>query len=185
MTLLLIVLAVVIFGFVLVYNSLVGARGQAQNAWAQIDVQLKRRFDLIPNLVETAKAYLKHEQGTLEAVMKARSAAMTSMQSPTLNASTVKHAQAFEGALGKLMAVVEGYPELKADANMRHLTEELVSTENRIGFSRQAYNDGATAYKIALQSFPNNLVAKLFSFSELPLWEMEDKAERHNPRVSF
>lgn len=166
------------------YNSLVGQRNRTRNAWSQIDVQLKRRYDLIPNLVETAKGYLKHERETLEAVMTARNQAMSlSRQAP--NAQAVQAAQQFEGALGRLMAVVESYPDLKADAAMRGVAEELTSTENRIGFARQAYNDAATDYRNACEIFPASLLAGVFRFEPLPLWQIEDAREKAAVNVRF
>lgn len=168
------------------YNGLVQRRNQTENAWSQIDVQLKRRFDLIPNLVETAKGYLKHERETLEAVMAARNQAVSlAAASKHPSAKSVRAATNFEGALGRLMAVVEGYPDLKANASMQQVTEELTSTENRIGFARQAYNDAATEYQNACQVFPASLVASIFRFEPLPLWKIERSQEREAPTVRF
>ncbi len=150
-----------------VYNSLVGLRNQVDNAWSQIDVQLKRRHDLIPNLVETAKGYMKHERGTFEAVTNARAQAM--------GAKTVAEAAKAEGALGealsKFLLVVENYPELKANQNFLAVQEELASTENKIAFARQAYNDQALFYNNKTQMFPSNIVAAIFSFIKRDFFE--------------
>ena len=164
-----------------VYNGLVGGRNQAQTAWSQIDVQLKRRHDLIPNLVETVKGFAKHEQGTLEGVIQARAAAV--------GAGTVDAKIAAEGqlsqALSRLMVVTENYPELKANANFLGLQEELTSTENKIAFSRQAYNDAAMTYNTKTETFPSNLVAGNFGFKPEPLFTVTDEKERSAPQVKF
>jgi LemA protein len=174
------------------YNRLISARNRFKNAFAQIDVQLKRRYDLIPNLVETAKAYMKHERETLDAVIRARNSAAQAEQQvagdPT-NAAAMQELVGAErgltGALTRFFALSESYPELKADANMRQLSEELTSTENRVAFARQAYNDAVTSYNIARERFPANLMAGMFNFSEAPLLLVETEAEREAPRVSF
>lgn len=164
-----------------VYNSLVGLRNQVDNAWSQIDVQLKRRHDLIPNLVETAKGYMKHERGTFEAVTNARAQAM--------GAKTVAESAKAEGALGealsKFLLVVENYPELKANQNFMAVQEELSSTENKIAFARQAYNDQALFYNNKTQMFPSNIVAAIFSFIKRDFFEVGAAAEREVPKVSF
>ena len=164
-----------------VYNALVGLRNQVDNAWSQIDVQLKRRHDLIPNLVETAKGYMKHERGTFEAVTNARAQAM--------GAKTVAEAAKAEGALGealsKFLLVVENYPELKANQNFMAVQEELSSTENKIAFARQAYNDQALFYNNKTQMFPSNIVAAIFSFIKRDFFEVGAAAEREAPKVSF
>jgi len=164
-----------------VYNALVGLRNQVDNAWSQIDVQLKRRHDLIPNLVETAKGYMKHERGTFEAVTNARAQAM--------GAKTVAEAAKAEGALGealsKFLLVVENYPELKANQNFLAVQEELASTENKIAFARQAYNDQALFYNNKTQMFPSNIVAAIFSFIKRDFFEVGAAAEREAPKVSF
>jgi LemA protein len=175
-----------------IYNRLVSARNRVRNAFAQIDVQLKRRYDLIPNLVETAKAYIKHERETLEAVIRARNEAAQAERQvagdPT-NAVAMQNLAGAErgltGALTRFFALSESYPELKADANMRQLSEELTSTENRVAFARQSYNDAVMSYNIARERFPANLFAGTFNFSEAPLLTIEAEAEREAPRVSF
>jgi LemA protein len=167
------------------YNGLIQARLQVKNSWSQIDVQLKRRFDLIPNLVETVKGYKNFERETLEAVIKARSAVQ---QVPDGNvAGRVKAEGELGAALGRLMVVVEQYPDLKANQNFLALQEELTGTENRISFSRQAYNDSVQGYNIKTQTFPSNIVAGMFNFKkEEPfLQATENEAERKAPKVSF
>ena len=175
-----------------VYNTLVTLRNRYKNAFAQIDVQLKRRYDLIPNLVETAKGYLTHERTTLEAVISARNIAQAAGQRAAANpgdASAMKDLSGAEtglaGALGRLLAVAEAYPDLKANQNMMQLTEELTSTENKIAFARQAFNDAVLAYNNARDTFPNNLVASLFQFIPAELFALDDPAERTAPKVSF
>jgi LemA protein len=175
------------------YNRLVSARNQFKNAFAQIDVQLKRRYDLIPNLVETAKAYIKHERETLEAVIAARGLAMSAnarAAADPANAVAVQQMAAAEGglagSLGKLFALSESYPELKANENMMQLTEELTSTENRIGFARQAYNDGVMQYNIAIEQFPGSVIAGMFSFKPAELLQATEAPEQRQPvKVSF
>ncbi len=181
----LIIVAVVLgllFIFVIgVYNALIRLRNQVDNAWSQIDVQLKRRHDLIPNLVETARGYMKHERGTFEEITKARSQAM--------GAKTVSEASKAEGALGealsKFMLVVENYPDLKANQNFLALQEELTSTENKISFARQSYNDQVLFFNNKTQMFPSNIVANMFNFSKRDFFELEAAAEREVPKVSF
>ncbi|MGA2071102.1 MAG: LemA family protein [Sedimentisphaerales bacterium] len=184
----LIVLLVIAAGLLLVilyvigtYNIFVGLRNQVDNAWSQIDVQLKRRHDLIPNLVETCKGYMQHERGTFEAVTNARAQAM--------GAKTVAEAAKAEGALGdalsKFMLVVENYPELKANQNFLAVQEELASTENKIAFARQAYNDQAMFFNNRIQMFPSNIVAGIFSFTKRDFFEVSAAAEREVPKVSF
>jgi len=164
-----------------VYNSLIRLRNLVDNAWSQIDVQLKRRHDLIPNLVETAKGYMKHERETFEAITKARAAAM--------GAQNVAESARAEGhlaeALSKFMLVVENYPELKANTNFLALQEELTSTENKIAFARQNYNDQVLGYNNQTQMFPSNILAGMFGFSKRDFFEVENAAEREAPRVSF
>jgi|TARA_B110000116_G_C16654840_1_gene499047 LemA protein len=174
------------------YNGLVGLRNRVKNAYAQIDVQLKRRYDLIPNLVETAKGYMKHEKETLEAVINARnqavSAASVASKDPTASGAIADLAGAdgaLTGALGKLMVVMEAYPDLKASANMLQVQEELTSTENRVAFSRQAYNDSVLTYNNKREMFPSNIVAGLFGFKFAQSWELDDEAARDAPKVSF
>lgn len=175
-----------------IYNTLVTLRNRFKNAFAQIDVQLKRRYDLIPNLVETAKGYLKHERETLEAVIKARNIALAASQSAAANpadANAVRGLVAAEtglaGALSRLMVVSEQYPDLKANQNMMQLTEELTSTENKIAFARQAYNDSVMTYNTARETFPNVIFAGMFGFLPAELFKIEDPAERNAPKVSF
>ncbi|PIR22461.1 MAG: hypothetical protein COV44_07795 [Deltaproteobacteria bacterium CG11_big_fil_rev_8_21_14_0_20_45_16] len=175
-----------------IFNSLVRLRNRFKNAFSQIDVQLQRRYDLIPNLVETAKAYLKHERETLEAVIQARNMAATAAKSAGQNpenASLMKGLVGAEatltGALSKFFATVEAYPDLKANQNMSELTEELSSTENRIAFARQAFNDAVMTYNTAREVFPNIAVANFFNFSEAELFEVESYDHRQTPKVSF
>jgi len=174
---------ILILAFVGIYNGLVKLRNQVKNAWAQIDVQLKRRFDLIPNLVETVKGYMKHERETLEAVTRAR----TSVQSAT-NASVGERSKA-EGelgtALGRLFAVAEQYPDLKANQNFLALQEELTSTENKISFARQYYNDSVLMYNNKTQMFPSNFVAMITGFKAGEFFEVTVPAEKETPKVSF
>jgi len=164
--------------FILAYNSLVGTKTNADNAWSQIDVQLKRRHDLIPNLVEAAKGYMKHERETLESVTKAR---VSAIQADSIDAKAVAE-NALGSALGRLMAVAESYPELKANQNFLALQEELASTENRIAFARQAYNDAVLFFNNTLQMFPSNIVAGMFNFTVKQYLELEDKQPKKFPR---
>jgi LemA protein len=190
-TILIIVAAVVLFGIV-IYNRLVAGRNRYKNAFAQIDVQLTRRHDLIPNLVETAKGYIKHERETLEAVVNARNAAVSGLQAaaadPTNPESMRRLAaaeQGLNGALGRLFALAEAYPDLKANQTMMQLSEELTTTENKVAFARQAYNDAVMDYNTLRESFPNNFVAGWFAFRAAELLEIEDEAKREVPKVSF
>ena len=175
-----------------IYNTLVGLRNRFKNAFAQIDVQLKRRYDLIPNLVETAKGYMKHESSTLEAVIKARNIAAAAASAAAANpadANAMKGLLSAEaglgGALSRLMVVSEQYPDLKANQNMMQLTEELTSTENKVSFARQAYNDAVMAYNTAREIFPNVVFAGMFGFLPAELFKIEDPTERNAPKVSF
>jgi len=195
---LLILLAIVIV-FALwavgIYNGLVTARNAFKNAFAQIDVQLQRRFDLIPNLIETAKGYLEHERGTLEAVTAARTAAQAGLSAakaspgdPAAMAELAETQGALNGALGRLMVVVEAYPDLKANQNMMQLTEELTSTENKVAFARQAFNDSVMGYNNRREVFPSSVVAGMFNFAPAALLEIpEDKQAivREAPKVQF
>lgn len=178
---LLVVGGVALLWFVGVYNGLVRLRNQVKNAWSQIDVQLKRRHDLIPNLVETAKGYMKHERELLEGIAKARSNAQA--------ASGVKEQSAAEGILGglltKFMAVVENYPELKANQNMMALQEELTSTENKIAFARQFYNDTVMRYNNKIEVVPSNIVAGMFGFDQEEFFEVDSVEERQPVKVQF
>jgi LemA protein len=174
------------------YNRLVALRNRFKNAFAQIDVQLKRRYDLIPNLVETAKGYIKHERGTLEAVVAARNAAsaanVRAAQNPG-DASAMKDLSGAETALtstlGRLFAVAEAYPDLKANTTMMALMEELTSTENKVAFARQAYNDSVMAYNTQRETFPTNMIAGPFNFGPAELFVIEKPAEKEAPKVSF
>jgi LemA protein len=175
-----------------IYNSLVALRNRFKNAFAQIDVQLKRRYDLIPNLVEVAKGYMKHESTTLEAVIKARNIALAAAQSAAANpadANAVRGLGAAEsglaGALSRLMVVSEQYPDLKANQNMMQLTEELTSTENKVSFARQAYNDSVMSYNTTRETFPNVIFAGMFGFLPAELFKIDDPTERNAPKVSF
>src|SRR5688500_450326 len=175
-----------------IYNALVALRNRFKNAFAQIDVQLKRRYDLIPNLVETAKGYLKHERETLEAVIKARNIALAASQAAAANpadANAMKNLGSAEtglaGALSRLMVVSEQYPDLKANQNMMQLTEELTSTENKIAFARQAYNDSVMTYNTSRETFPNVIFAGMFGFAPAELFKIDDPTERTAPKVSF
>lgn len=174
---------VLLFIFVGMYNALVRKRIDVDNAFSQIDVQLKRRYDLIPNLVETVKGYAAHERGTLENVIAARNRAVQVQAGPV-----AQRAQA-EGeltqALGRLFALSEAYPDLKANANFMSLQEELASTENKIGFARQHYNDTVGRYEEARQSFPTNIIAAAFNFEKREYFRVEETAQREAPKVSF
>ena len=190
---LVVILAVVAFYFVGIYNKLIALRNLYLNAYTQIDIQLKRRYDLIPNLVEAAKGYLAHERGTLEAVIKARNTAFdaskTAAASPG-NAAAMSGLNQAEGALSgllsKLIAVVESYPDLKANKTISDLMEELTSTENKISFARQAYNDAVTTYNTSREQFPDNVISSTFNFKTAALLEALEKAEeRTAPKVSF
>lgn len=176
--------AVIALFFVGVYNSLIGRRLETQNAWSQIDVQLKRRYDLIPNLVETVKGYAKHESETFEKVIKARNAAMTA-QGPVDSAAAENQLQT---TLKSLFALSEAYPELKANTNFLALQEELTSTENKIGFARQHYNDSVTSYNNSLMVFPNNIVGGMFGFKAAEFFQLDptEAAEaRKAPQIKF
>jgi len=178
------IVLILIILFIAVYNGLVGARNQTKNAWAQIDVQLKRRYDLIPNLVETVKGYMQHERQTLEAVTNARNMAQ-SMASGASVADRAKAEGALSGVLARLMAVVENYPELKANQNFLALQEELTSTENKISFSRQYYNDSVLNYNNKTQMFPSNIIAGMTGFKAGEFFEVTVAEEKVAPKVSF
>lgn len=190
----LVILVILVFMTISIYNKLVTLKNRFENAFSQIEVQLKRRYDLIPNLVETAKAYISHERETLEAVIQARNQAMKGLQeaaaAPGSPAAMLDLSQAegmLTGALGRLNVVVEAYPDLKANQNMMQLSEELTSTENKVAFSRQAFNDAVTMYNTYKQTFPPVLVAGMFGHSEdASLLEYEDsEAIQEAPKVSF
>jgi LemA protein len=177
----LVILAALVLFVIGMYNSLVQLRNRVKNAWSQIDVQLKRRHDLIPNLVETAKGYMKHERGTFEAVTEARSRAMGAGSIP----DKAKAEGALSGAISRFMLVVENYPDLKANQNFLALQEELSSTENKIAFSRQNYNDQVLFFNNKIQMFPSNIIANTFNFKTQEFFELEDKGERAAPKVDF
>lgn len=163
------------------YNGLVSGRNEVKNAWSQVDVQLKRRYDLIPNLVETAKGYLKHERETLEAVTKARQMAMDASSV----ADQAKAENMLTSTLRSLFAVSENYPDLKGNTNMLQLQEELTTTENRIGFARQSYNDSVLRYNNKVEQFPSNIIARTFGFDKSEFFELEDVAAREPVKVDF
>jgi len=186
------VIVLLVIYLIAIYNGLVSLRNRVKNGFSQIDVQLQRRYDLIPNLVETAKAYIKHERETLEAVIAARNQAQTAAgkaeQDPTDGAAIRELAGAetmLGAAMGRFFALAEAYPDLKANQNMMQLTEELSSTENRIAFARQAYNDAVMTYNTKCESFPDNLVASKFAFKQAELLELEDTEARKAVKVSF
>jgi LemA protein len=185
-------LVLVLVYVVAIYNGLIQRRNRIKNAFAQIDVQLTRRHDLIPNLVETVKAYIKHERETLEAVIQARNTAVAGLKAAAANPASAPAMQqlagaegALSGALGKLFALAEAYPDLKANQNMMQLTEELTSTENRVSFARQAYNDAVLDYNNAREMFPSSVVAGAFAFTPGTMLEIEDVAKRVVPKVTF
>ena len=186
------IVAVIVLWFVFTYNSFIRLVNRVKEAWSDIEVQLKRRYDLIPNLVETAKGYLKHERETLEAVIKARNIALAASQTAAANpadAGAIRGLATAEtglaGALSRLMVVSEQYPDLKANQNMMQLTEEMTSTENKIAFARQAFNDSVMTYNTARETFPNVIFAGTFGFQPAELFKIEDTAERNAPKVSF
>jgi LemA protein len=188
----LVVIGVIGFWLASVYNGLVRARNAYKNAFAQIDVQLTRRHDLIPNLVEVAKGYMKHERETLEAVISARSGAVNAQAGAAANPGDPAAMQQLAGAenmltetLGRLFALSENYPDLKANQNMMQLSEELTSTENRVAFARQHFNDAVMNYNNKREVFPANLLAGMFGFAPAALFEVEDPGQREAPRVSF
>ncbi|MGN6518624.1 MAG: LemA family protein [Dokdonella sp.] len=191
-----IIVLVVLVGLALyvvgLYNGLVGGRNAYKNAFAQIDVQLTRRYDLIPNLVETAKGYMKHERETLEAVIQARNVAMSGLGAAKANPGDTAAMQQLAGAdnaltqsLGRLFALSEAYPDLKANQNMMQLSEELTSTENKVAFARQAYNDAVMDYNNRVEMFPGSIVANMFAFQHAQLLEIESEQKREVPKVSF
>jgi LemA protein len=188
----LVLLAAIVLYAVSIYNSLVNLRNRVKNAFAQIDVQLTRRYDLIPNLVEAVKGYMKHERETLEAVINARNNAVSSLDAAKLdpsNAVAIQELGASEGALGaalgRLFALSEAYPDLKANQNMMQFQEELSSTENKVAFSRQAFNDAVLSYNNKAENFPNNIIAGRFNFELASFLEIESEEKREVPEVSF
>jgi LemA protein len=187
-----VIIAVIVFIVVGIYNGLVTARNNYKNAFAQIDVQLQRRYDLIPNLVETAKAYMKHERETLEAVVVARGVAVSGLSAAKANPGDAQAMQQLSGGenqltqtLGKLFAVAESYPDLKANQTMMQLSEELTSTENKVAFARQAYNDGVMYYNNKREVFPNSFLANMYNFAPAAPWEVETPEAKKAVKVSF
>lgn len=188
----LLVIVGIVFWLVGIYNGLITARNGYKNAFAQIDVQLQRRYDLIPNLVETAKAYMAHERQTLEAVIAARGAAMGGLAAAKANPGDPQAMQQLSagenqlsGTLKSLFAVSEAYPDLKANQNMMQLSEELTSTENKVAFARQAYNDGVLFYNNKREVFPNSVIAGMFNFAPATSWEVESPEAKKAVKVSF
>ena len=186
------IIAAIVFWAIGIYNRLINERNRVRNAFAQIDVQLTRRHDLVPNLVEAVKGYMKHERETLEAVIKARNtavAALDAAKADPANAAAIKELGASEGALGsilgRLFALSEAYPDLKASENMMQFQEELASTENKVAFSRQAFNDAVMGYNNTAENFPNNVIANMFSFELASFLEIESEEKREVPEVSF
>ncbi len=188
----LVIVAAIVLWAIGIYNRLVNERNRVRNAFAQIDVQLTRRYDLIPNLVEAVKGYIKHERETLEAVIQARNNAVSSLdaaKADPANAEAMKKLGASEGALGsalgRLFALSEAYPDLKANQNMMKLQEELATTENKVAFSRQAFNDSVLGYNNTAENFPNNFIANTFRFALASFLEIDSEEKRDAPEVSF
>ena len=188
----LVILAAIVFYAIAIYNNLVNSRNRVRNGFSQIDVQLTRRYDLIPNLIEAVKGYMSHERGTLEAVITARNAAVAGLKKAAADpadAGAMKELAAAEaslgGTLGRLFALAEAYPDLKASQNMQQFQEELTSTENKVAFSRQAFNDAVMSYNNACQNFPGNLFANGFGFKTAEFLEIEQPEKRAVPKVSF
>jgi LemA protein len=188
----LVILVGIVWYAISIYNNLVSSRNRVGNAFSQIDVQLTRRYDLIPNLVEAVKGYMGHERGTLEAVIEARNAAQAGLKKAAADpsdAAAIKELAAADaalgGTLGRLFALAEAYPDLKANQNMLALQEELTSTENKVAFARQAFNDAVLSYNNACQNFPGNLVANNFGFKTAEYLELEQPEKRSVPKVSF
>ena len=186
------IIVAIVFWAVGIYNRLVNERNRVRNAFAQIDVQLTRRYDLIPNLVEAVKGYMKHERETLEAVIKARNTAVSALDAANAdpaNAAAMKKLGSAEGALGsvlgRLFALSEAYPDLKANQNMMQFQEELASTENKVAFSRQAFNDSVLSYNNSAENFPNNVIAGTFGFELASFLEIDSEEMREAPEVSF
>ena len=186
------IIAAIVFWAISIYNRLINERNRVRNAFAQIDVQLTRRHDLIPNLVEAVKGYMKHERETLEAVIKARNAAQSALEAAKAdpaNAAAIQELGASEGALGavlgRLFALSEAYPDLKANQNMMQFQEELATTENKVAFSRQAFNDAVMGYNNTAENFPNNIIANMFKFELASFLEIESEEMREAPEVSF
>lgn len=186
------IIAAIVFWTISIYNRLINERNRVRNAFAQIDVQLTRRYDLIPNLVEAVKGYMKHERETLEEVVNARNAAVSSLdaaKADPANAEAIKKLGASEGALGsvlgRLFALAEAYPDLKASQNMMQFQEELATTENKVAFARQAFNDAVMGYNNTAQNFPNNMIANTFNFELASFLEIEGEEKREAPEVAF
>ena len=186
------IIAAFVIWAISIYNRLINERNRVRNAFAQIDVQLTRRYDLIPNLVEAVKGYMKHERETLEGVIKARNAAASALEAAKAdpaNAAAIQELGASEGALGavlgRLFALSEAYPDLKANENMLHFQEELTSTENKVAFARQAFNDAVLNYNNTAENFPNNIIAGTFGFELASFLEIESEEKREVPEVSF
>jgi LemA protein len=186
------IIAALVFWAISIYNRLINERNRVRNAFAQIDVQLTRRYDLIPNLIEAVKGYMKHEKETLDAVINARNAAQQSLaaaKADPANAEAIKELGAAEGALGtvlgRLFALSEAYPDLKANENMMQFQEELASTENKVAFARQAFNDSVLGYNNTAENFPNNIIAGMFRFELASFLEIESDEKRDVPDVSF
>jgi len=186
------IIAAIVFWAISIYNRLVNERNRVRNAFAQIDVQLTRRHDLIPNLVEAVKGYMKHERETLEDVIQARNAAQSALEAAKAdpaNAKAIEELGASEGALGaalgRLFALSEAYPDLKANQNMMQFQEELTTTENKVAFSRQAFNDAVMSYNNTVENFPNNIIAGMFSFEQASFLEIESEEKREVPDVAF
>jgi LemA protein len=186
------ILVLVAVSMIAMYNNLVNLRNRVRNAFSQIDVQLTRRYDLIPNLVESVKGYMGHERGTLEAVVEARNTAKSKLQNASAdpsNPEAIKELAAAEtalgGTLGRLFALAEAYPDLKANQNMLHLQEELTTTENKVAFARQAFNDSVMTYNNACQNFPSNMIANNFNFKTAEFLDIGEPEKREAPRVSF
>ncbi|HEY3176761.1 MAG TPA: LemA family protein [Candidatus Polarisedimenticolia bacterium] len=182
---LVLLLVILLFWFIGMYNVLVRRRIDCDNGWSQIDVQLKRRYDLIPNLVETVKGYAAHEKGTLEAVVSARARAVTVTSDAAHAGEKAAAENLLTQALGRLIAIAEAYPTLKADVNFARLQEELSSTENKVGFARQHFNDVVARYEESRQAFPTNLVAGAFNFEQRGYFKVEEAAAREAPKVKF
>lgn len=186
------IIAALIFYVISIYNRLVNERNRVKNGFAQIDVQLTRRYDLIPNLVEAVKGYMTHERETLEAVIKARNTAVVNLDAAKLdpsNAAAIQQLGESEGVLGnvlgRLFALSENYPDLKANENMLHFQEELATTENKVAFARQAFNDAVMGYNNTAENFPNNIIAGMFSFKLASFLEIDSEEKREAPEVSF
>ena len=192
----LIIVAVVVLGLIFylisIYNKLISLKNRVDNGWAQIDVQLQRRYDLIPNLVETAKGYMKHEKETLKMVIDARNAANDAAKTASGDPSDQnaikglqESEQKLQGAMMNFQALAESYPDLKANTNMLALQEELATTENKVGFSRQAFNDAVMQYNTGIEVFPNSLIANQFKFTQATEWQIENKEAKKNVKVTF